>query len=333
MNSDIKDPNIIITDGSHPYQKEVRLSAHAKINLGLDTVRKREDGYHEVRMIMQSITLCDCIILRSFESEDSNSCNSSDNTDQKNWSPDGIRLCTVKGVHPDVPMNEENLIYRAILMLKKEFHIPHRIEAVLDKQIPVAAGMAGGSTDAAAAFKAMNTLFHLGLTDEELQRRAVRLGADIPYCILGGTALSEGIGEILTPLPNMPDCHILIAKPPINVSTAYVYKNLKANELSHHPDIDGMVHAIQSQDLNGIISRLENTLETVTIPDHPIIRTIKECMTEYGAEGTLMSGSGPTVFGIFTDEIAVRKAADAIRAKALSDQVYITRPVSNNPED
>lgn len=312
--------------------KEIRLSAHAKINLGLDTVRKRKDGYHEVRMIMQSISLCDHLILRTYEAEESDPFISSDNNNPNAWSPDGIRLCAAESMHPDVPMNEENLIYQAILMLKEEFHIPHRIEAILDKQIPVAAGMAGGSTDAAASFKAMNSLFHLGLTDGELQRRAVRLGADIPYCIMGGTALSEGIGEILTPLPDMPDCHILIAKPPINVSTAYVYKNLKADELSHHPDIDGMVRAIRSQDLNGIISRLENTLETVTIPDYPIIRTIKECMTEYGAEGTLMSGSGPTVFGIFTDEAAIRKAADAIRTKVLSDQVFITRPVSNNAE-
>lgn len=292
--------------------EEVTLQAYAKINLGLDVLRKREDGYHEVKMIMQNISLCDTLVLRKI--------------------PEGIWLHSEGDNNPDVPMDDNNLIYKAIQMLKEEFRIQTGVEAILTKRIPVAAGMAGGSTDGAAAFKAMNQLFSLGLTEEELCKRAVQLGADIPYCIMGGTAVSEGIGEILTPLQNIPDCYILIAKPPINVSTAFVYKNLRVQELSVHPDIDGMIQAIRQEDLSGIIARLGNVLETVTIPNYPVIDTIKKEMIEAGAEGALMSGSGPTVFGIFTDEQKVMEAEKRIREKELSNQVYITKPIQNKDE-
>ncbi|MBP3506671.1 MAG: 4-(cytidine 5'-diphospho)-2-C-methyl-D-erythritol kinase [Lachnospiraceae bacterium] len=285
----------------------ISLQAYAKINLGLDVLRKREDGYHEVRMIMQSISLADTLVLR--ESSEA-----------------GIHLRNHDGIeNPDVPMDSTNLVYRAIQMLKEEFQITEGIEAVLTKRIPVAAGMAGGSTDAAAALKGMNQLFSLGLSTQELCERGVKLGADIPYCIQGGTALSEGIGEILTPLPKMPDCYILIAKPPINVSTAFVYGNLKANELTKHPDIDGMIQAIHQQDLAGIADRLGNVLETVTIPAYPVIADIKKIMVDCGAMQSLMSGSGPTVFGIFSDEKKAQATAEQIREKGLSEQVYVTK--------
>lgn len=287
--------------------EEISLQAYAKINLGLDVIRKREDGYHEVRMIMQSISLADTLLLRK-SSEAGIFLNSHDGTE-----------------NPDVPMDSTNLVYRAIQLLKEEFQITEGIEAVLSKRIPVAAGMAGGSTDAAAALKGMNQLFSLGLSTQELCQRGVRLGADIPYCIQGGTALSEGIGEILTPLPKMPDCYILIAKPPINVSTAFVYGNLKANELTEHPDIDGMIQAIHQQDLSGIASRLGNVLETITIPAYPVISDIKKIMVEYGAMQSLMSGSGPTVFGIFTEEQKAETTAQQIRKAGLSEQVYVTQ--------
>lgn len=285
----------------------ISLQAYAKINLGLDVLRKREDGYHEVRMIMQSISLADTLVLRKS-------------------SEAGIHLRNHDGIeNPDVPMDSTNLVYRAIQMLKEEFQITEGIEAVLTKRIPVAAGMAGGSTDAAAALKGMNQLFSLGLSTQELCERGVKLGADIPYCIQGGTALSEGIGEILTPLPKMPDCYILIAKPPINVSTAFVYGNLKANELTKHPDIDGMIQAIHQQDLAGIADRLGNALETVTIPAYPVIADIKKIMVDCGAMQSLMSGSGPTVFGIFSDEKKAQATAEQIREKGLSEQVYVTK--------
>lgn len=288
---------------------EISLQAYAKINLGLDVLRKREDGYHEVKMIMQSISLADTLVLRS-------------------GSGKGIQLQTGDGEETsDVPMDETNLIYKAIQMLKEEFRIDSGVEAILSKRIPVAAGMAGGSTDAAAALKAMNQLFSLGLSEQELRNRGVKLGADIPYCIMGGTALSEGIGEILTPLPGIPECWILIAKPPIHVSTAFVYSHLKVAELSEHPDIDGMIEAIHQQKLQGITCRLGNVLETVTIPAYPIIAEIKNIIMDYGAEQSLMSGSGPTVFGIFTNREKAAEAGKAIREAHLSEQIYLTQPI------
>ncbi len=287
---------------------EISLQAYAKINLGLDVLRKREDGYHEVKMIMQNISLADTLVIRkSVEA--------------------GIRLQSNDGTeNPDVPMDRSNLVYKAIQMIKDEFGITDGIEAILTKRIPIAAGMAGGSTDAAAALKGMNQLFSLGLSTQELCDRGVKLGADIPYCIQGGTALSEGIGEVLTTLPKMPACWILIAKPPINVSTAFVYGNLKANELTEHPDIDGMIQAIETQDLAGIAQRLGNVLETVTVPAYPVIAEIKQVMLDAGAMQSLMSGSGPTVFGIFAEEQKAQEAAEMIRTAGLAQQVYVTQP-------
>lgn len=290
----------------------VTLQAYAKINLGLDVLRKRPDGYHEVKMIMQSISLADTLELKKI--------------------PEGtIRLINgAERDNPEVPMDKTNLIYRAIDLIKQKYVISEGIEATLTKRIPVAAGMAGGSTDAAAALKGMNQLFALGLSEQELCELGVTLGADIPYCIMGGTALSEGIGERLTPLPPMPECWILIAKPPICVSTGFVYGNLKANELTVHPDIDGMTEAIKHNDLHGITSRLGNVLETVTIPAHPEIAVIKDRMLDYGAMQTLMSGSGPTVFGIFAEEEQAAEAGTAIQKEGLSGQVYLTKPIDRN---
>ncbi len=290
----------------------VTLQAYAKINLGLDVLRKRPDGYHEVKMIMQSISLADTLELKKI--------------------PEGtIRLINgAERDNPEVPMDKTNLIYRAIDLIKQKYAISEGIEATLTKRIPVAAGMAGGSTDAAAALKGMNQLFALGLAEQELCELGVTLGADIPYCIMGGTALSEGIGERLTPLPPMPECWILIAKPPICVSTGFVYGNLKANELTVHPDIDGMTEAIKHNDLHGITSRLGNVLETVTIPAHPEIAVIKDRMLDYGAMQALMSGSGPTVFGIFAEEEQAAEAGTAIQKEVLSGQVYLTKPIDRN---
>jgi len=290
----------------------VTLQAYAKINLGLDVLRKRPDGYHEVKMIMQSISLADTLELKKIPEE-------------------AIRLINgAERDNPEVPMDKTNLIYRAIDLIKQKYAISEGIEATLTKRIPVAAGMAGGSTDAAATLKGMNQLFALGLSEQELCELGVTLGADIPYCIMGGTALSEGIGERLTPLPPMPECWILIAKPPICVSTGFVYGNLKANELTVHPDIDGMTEAIQHNDLHGITSRLGNVLETVTIPAHPEIAVIKDRMLDYGAMQALMSGSGPTVFGIFAEEEQAAEAGTAIQKEGLSGQVYLTKPIDRN---
>ena len=285
----------------------MRLKAMGKINLALDVVRKREDGCHEVRMLMQTVQIYDQLEIR--ESREP-----------------GIRLSVNL---PYLPVNENNLVFKAARLLMEEFRVDSGLTIRLEKRIPVAAGMAGGSADAAAALVGVNRLFRLGLSRKELMRRAVSLGADVPYCVLRGTALSEGIGEILTPLPPMPDCHILIGKPPVSVSTRFVYGNLNAAGLKRHPDIDGMVQAIREGSLSGITSRMENVLETVTVPAHPVIQEIKEHMKANGAENALMSGSGPTVFGIFTDRDTAYSAYSRLKTSGLARQVFLTRPFGN----
>lgn len=267
--------------------------AYAKINLGLDVIRKREDGYHEVKMIMQTVSLCDKVTLTMNDSG----------------------VITMDTNLSFLPSNENNLAYQAVALLKDACHVNQGIHIHLEKHIPVAAGMAGGSTDCATAMLIMNQLFHLGLSRKELMDYGVTLGADVPYCIMGGTALSEGIGEKLTALPPAPNCKILIVKPDIHVSTRFVYENLHANTLTHHPDIDGMVDAIRANDLTGVTSKMENVLETVTETNYPVITEIKKTLISYGAINSLMSGSGPTVFGIFRDGESVKKAYSLCRQK------------------
>ena len=287
--------------------KHLSLKAYGKINLGLDVLRRRDDGYHEVRMVMQTVGIYDRIDLIYKETP-------------------GITVETNLYYLPD---NENNLVYKAAKLLMDEFHVQKGVHIRLRKYIPVAAGMAGGSSDAAAVLFGVNKMFSLGLTTEQLMDRGVKIGADVPYCIMRGTALSEGIGEILTPLPVPPQCQVLIAKPGISVSTKFVYENLHANELrpEQHPDIDGMMEAIKQKDLYGIADRFGNVLENVTIPAYPVIQEIKDLMLEQGAIGALMSGSGPTVFGLFTNPKAAAKAHEEMRFGAgaeLAKQVYLT---------
>ena len=287
--------------------RHLELKAYGKINLGLDVVRRREDGYHEVRMIMQTVRVYDAIELNRTEEE-------------------GIRLSTNLYYLPD---NENNLGYRAAKLLMDEFGIRDGVEIKMKKFIPVAAGMAGGSSDAAAVLFGVNKMLGLGLSKQELMERGVRLGADVPYCIMRGTALSEGIGEILTPLPPMPQCRVLIAKPAVSVSTKHVYESLNLPSLGAeaHPDIDAMRAAIEKKDLSGVVSQLGNVLETVTIPENPVIQTLKDKMMEMGADGSLMSGSGPTVFGLFTNQTAAHAAYEELRygsSQDLAKQVYLT---------
>ncbi|MBQ6856053.1 MAG: 4-(cytidine 5'-diphospho)-2-C-methyl-D-erythritol kinase, partial [Lachnospiraceae bacterium] len=231
---------------------------------------------------------------------------------------------------------EGNLAYHAAKLLADEFGIQDGVTIRIKKYIPVAAGMAGGSTDAAAVLVGMNRMFALGLSRKALMERGVKLGADVPYCIMRGTALSEGIGEILTELPPAPQCHVVLAKPQVSVSTKVVYGKLRANELTaeQHPDIDGMVEAIKADDLDGVVARLGNVLETVTIPDHPEIAAIKKIMMENGADGALMSGSGPTVFGIYKDKEAAERTCEILKKAEggrLTRQVYLTRFFHKKP--
>lgn len=224
---------------------------------------------------------------------------------------------------------ENNLIFRAAKFMKQQYHIQHGVEIKLKKNIPVAAGMAGGSTDAAATMCAMNELYELGLSKEQLMEMAVQLGADIPFCIMEGTALAEGIGEKLTPLPAPPSAVLLIVKPPIMVSTQWVYRNLRLDTIERHPDIDGMVNALKQGDLKGITSRMENVMETVTEKAHPIITDIKKMMLGNGAMNAVMSGSGPSIFGVFLEEDAARAAAvyvnQTLVTKGINAQVNVTR--------
>lgn len=286
---------------------EISLKALAKINLGLDVVRRREDGYHEVRMVMQTINLYDRLdIIKKKEP--------------------GISIKTNISF---LPVNENNLIYKAGKLLMDEFGITEGVSVKLNKRIPIAAGMAGGSTDAAAMMYGINKLFDLGLSRKALMERGVKIGADVPYCIMRGTALAEGIGEELTQLSPMVRCPILIAKPSISVSTKFVYQNLKLDENTVHPDIDKLVEDIKKKDLGKIASDMGNVLETVTIPNYPVIAEIKERMLQSGAVNSMMSGSGPTVFGIFDDEETARKAYADMKSAGLAKQVYLTTVFNN----
>lgn len=286
---------------------DISLKALAKINLGLDVVRRREDGYHEVRMIMQTIQLYDRL-------------------DIKRTQEPGIQIQTNLSF---LPVNENNLIYKAAKLLMDEFSITDGVSVKLDKRIPVAAGMAGGSTDAAAMLIGVNRLFSLGLTKKQLMERGVQIGADVPYCIMRGTALAEGIGEALSPLPPMIKCPVLIAKPSISVSTKFVYQNLKLDDTTIHPDIDRLIDDIKAKNLHDIAAHMGNVLETVTIPNYPVIDEIKKHMLSNGAVGAMMSGSGPTVFGLFDDEDTAKKAYKAMRSSHLARQVYLTSVYNN----
>ena len=275
--------------------------AYAKINLGLDVIGRLENGYHEVKMIMQNVGIYDVLTLTKI--------------------PEGIVVTTDNG---ELPTDDNNLIYQAAPLMLENYNISQGVKIHLEKNIPIAAGMAGGSTDAAATFWGMNELFSLGLPEEKLREIGVKVGADVPYCIMGGTALAEGIGEKLTRLPDAPDCCLLVAKPDINVSTKYVYEHLDAEGVEEHPDIDGMMEAIYQGNLEGIVDRLGNVLEVVTVKKYTIIEDIKKEMLSFGAMGSLMSGSGPTVFGIFEKEEDAKKAMEHIKESGLAKQVFVT---------
>lgn len=280
---------------------KLEIKAYAKINLGLDVVRRLKNGYHEVKMVMQTVGIYDVL---TFEK-----------------AVEGIVVTTDSG---ELPTDENNLIYKAARLMKERFGIEEGVRIHLQKNIPIAAGMAGGSTDAASTLKGMRDLFELECSDEELKEIGVKIGADVPYCVMGGTALAEGIGEKLTALKAAPDCVLLVAKPDINVSTKFVYEHLDARGVSRHPDIDGMVEAIEEGSLQGVVERMENVLESVTIPAHPIIDTIKSRMKELGAVNSLMSGSGPTVFGIFENKELAQKAYEQIKSEELAKQIFVT---------
>ena len=281
---------------------QMDLKALAKINLGLDVLGKQEDGYHSVRMVMQTIYLYDEIRLT------------------KRKEP-GIELISNLSY---LPSGDGNIAYKAAKLLQEEFGIQEGIKISLKKHIPVAAGLAGGSSNAAAVLFGMNRMFGLGLKQKELMERGVKLGADVPYCIMRGTVLAEGIGEKLSVLPPMPKCTVLIAKPPVSVSTRTVYEALDAKAIEEHPDIDGIIDGLEKGSLKAVAASMGNVLESVTIPMHPVIEALKNEMKAAGALNAMMSGSGPTVFGLFENRADAKEAQRRIRDKALTKQVYVT---------
>ncbi len=278
-----------------------QLKSLAKINLGLDVIGRRENGYHDVRMVMQTIYLYDDVTVKKTEEP-------------------GI---VVKTNLSYLPVNEDNIAYKAAKMLIDEFGIEQGVEITLNKHIPVAAGLAGGSSNAAAVLVGMNRIFDLKLSQKDMMERGVKLGADVPYCVMRGTVLAEGIGEVLTPLPPMPKCYILIAKPGINVSTKVVYEKLDSKPIENHPDIDAIIEGLEQSDVYKVAESLGNVLEAVTIEDYPIIEDIKDAMKKAGALNAMMSGSGPTVFGIFDDKKVAKEAKEKIKAMGIAKQVYL----------
>lgn len=284
--------------------KTIEMTAYGKINLGLDGVRKLDNGYHELDMVMQTVTLADTI---GFEVLDE----------------DEIILTTNKG---ELSTGEDNLVYRAIVGMKEEFQIKKGIKAHLIKNIPMAAGMAGGSADCAATLEAMNLLFDLGLTKEELMERGVKYGADVPYCIQKGTARAKGIGEKLTELTPFPACHIVLAKPAVSVSTKFIFEHLNVAEIKNHPDIEMLSATIKEGNLQEMAKAMGNVLEEVTMKYYPKIKDIKETMLECGALNALMTGSGPTVFGIFDDLKKAQKAQKVLEKDEETDFVVMSHP-------
>ena len=282
---------------------KLELKAYGKINLGLDVIRKRPDGYHDLDMVMQMVDVYDDVILTQIEGTE-------------------IVVRTDTAV---LSNGTDNLAYMAARMLMDEFGITQGLEITIKKRIPIAGGMAGGSSDCAATLKGVNQMFDLGLSKEELMERGVRLGADVPYCILGGTAIARGIGEILTPLPTPPECHVIIAKPPVSVSTAFVYGNIRPDKIERRPDIEVMVSAIKTQDLYKLAESLYNVMEDITVPQYPIIQEIKTVMLDNGALNSIMSGSGPTVFGLYDDIEKAEQTVELLKAKELTEQLYLTK--------
>lgn len=269
----------------------VEMVANAKVNLSLDVVRRREDNYHDLEMIMQEIDLADKIFIKEID-------------------VDEIRvLCN----RDDIPTDETNIVYKISYTIKNRFNIDKGLEIKIDKNIPIAAGLGGGSADAAATIKGLNKLWNLNMSEQDMIDISKPLGADIPFCIIGGTAVARGIGDKLTKISGLKETMILLVNPEIGVSTKFVYQSLNLDVIEKRPDTGKLVDAIQANDLNYIANNMVNVLETVTIKEYPLIDKIKEEMIQYGAIGSLMSGSGSTVFGIFDDESAIDNAEKEFR--------------------
>lgn len=284
--------------------KNITIKAYAKINLSLDVIKKRYDGYHEVKMIMQQVDLCDKIYIEILD----------------------IPKIQIKTNLKYLPNDKENIAYRAAEIFLEKQHISKGIRVDIIKGIPVSAGLAGGSTDAAAVLKGLNHLWQQNLTISQLMEMGKKIGADVPFCILGGSAVAEGIGENLTPIKGM-DVFVVLCKPNIRISTAEVYQKLCFSKIHQHPNVDQMVSAIQQQKpLEEIRKNMINVLETVTIGENPIVYKIKKKMMQCQAEASLMSGSGPTVFGLFKDYNRAKSAYENL--KKLYNDTFLVKTIN-----
>ena len=280
----------------------MKIKAYAKINIALDVVGKRKDGYHLLRMIMQAIDLYDTIEIEKIDS--------------------GINLKCNKHY---VPTDERNLAYKAAKLFKETYSITEGVDITLDKNIPVSAGLAGGSTDAAGVLKLMNKIFDVNADDDELKVLGLKLGADVPYCISGGTALCEGVGEQITQLKQFKDKILILIKPPFGVSTKEVYKNFDLSRVIFHPRIEELIEKMESDDIYFVANNMKNLLENVTLKKHRVISSIKEEVKLNGSIGTMMSGSGPTVFAFFDDMLKAQICYDNMKKKY--KDVFITRTI------
>lgn len=275
--------------------------APAKINLSLDVLHKRPDGYHEVKMVMTMVDLADRLEMQELDR-------------------DTIIISSQAGY---IPLDEKNLAFQAAKLIKDRYQVKQGVYLHLDKKIPVAAGLAGGSSDAAATLKGLNRLWRLGISQEEMMKLGEELGSDVPFCVSGGTALAEGRGEKLTPIEPPPQCWVVLAKPPINVSTADVYGRLKAAEIRRHPDTGAVLSALATKNFEALCASLGNVLEEVTLAYYPEVSQLKDCMLKLGAEGVLMSGSGPTVFGLVAKELKAERIYNGLRG--FCKDVYAVR--------
>jgi 4-diphosphocytidyl-2-C-methyl-D-erythritol kinase len=282
----------------------MELKAYAKINLSLDVLYKRKDGYHEVRMIMQSVGLHDILDFNPREN--------------------GIRLfCS----NPYVPCDSRNIIYKVLELIRQKYGVRQGMEVDINKQIPVAAGLAGGSTDGASAIIAANSIWGLNMSYDDMLDIASRAGADVSFCLKGGTALAEGIGDKLTPLAPMGHVHVVIAKTPVQVSTREIYQQLKIDEIVARPDTVRIIRALEEGNIKSVADNMVNVLETVTIKKYPVIGEIKRIMVEFGALGSLMSGSGPSVFGLFASPLEAERCYNRLRD--YMKEVYIVDTANN----
>lgn len=286
---------------------KLTLRANAKINLTLDVLYKRADGFHQVEMIMQAIQLADILNLEEKVSGD----------------------ISITSNMSYLPCDHRNLAYQAAMLIKNTYQVKDGVHIFIEKNIPMSAGLAGGSTDAAGVLIGLNRLWKLGLSLEELEVLGARLGSDVPFCLRGGTQLATGRGELLEPLSPLPPCYVVLAKPRIGVSTAWVYGRYRDSESLHHPDTAGVKAALGQGDLPGVANRLSNVLESVTMSEYPQIGKLKERMIQYGAMASLMSGSGPTVFGLAPDKGTAEYIADKLRSQS-DVEIIITKTVTRN---